>query len=666
MSDIQPAASRGNSAAVPSGVEWALYAASCGWAVFPIRPGTKEPYSGRSTAAALGVSPDERAGVYHARHDADSIRALWSDDRSGAMIGLAMGSGRMAIDLDEKNGKSGAATMAANGWTIPQTAAQWTPSGGAHYVVAVPDGTLAPTDTDVGDGIDRRGDGGYIALYDPAMLTVPIAVAPEWATAGAVRSGERIPSGEGERAPTYEIALAALRSREPDSMDRNEWLLFSGSFYAATLGLVDDATARADWLTWNVDHGEKNDPAANGRTWTDHQRNGTGGDWRTLADLSNDANAKGWRWFKGITAPPAPPGAGLPRAANDRDYRALDWFTPSALSGIAPPREWLVPGMIPIGTVTLLGGDGGTGKSLLALQLAAATVAGESWLDRAPAYGTALYLSAEDDRDELHRRMAAIGGMGGLSRFGNLHLLSLAHDDALLATLERNGTLQPTALHGAIEKRIAEISPRLVVLDTLADLFPGNENDRAQARQFVAMLRGWAIRHRCAVLLLAHPSKAGLVDGSGLSGSTAWNNSVRSRLYLERIRSEGIEPDTDARRLVLLKSNYGRTGDEIGVRYHNGAFVARHGAPAGEANERGDRAFLRCLRARNEQGRWVNSTSGPNYAPTQFAKMAEADGMTKNVLRAAMERLFAIGAIQNGSIRENRKDRTILVLSDAK
>ena len=41
-----------------------------------------------------------------------------------------------------------------------------------------------------------------------------------------------------------------------------------------------------------------------------------------------------------------------------------------------PPREWLVDALVPMKTVTLFSGDGGTGKSLLALQLAVAVAAG--------------------------------------------------------------------------------------------------------------------------------------------------------------------------------------------------------------------------------------------------------------------------------------------------
>ena len=62
-------------------------------------------------------------------------------------------------------------------------------------------------------------------------------------------------------------------------------------------------------------------------------------------------------------------------------------------------------------------------------------------------------------------------------------------------------------------------------------------------------------------MLLAHPSLTGMNTGTGTSGSTAWNNSVRSRLYLDRVRESGIEPDPDARVLRTMKSNYGPVGD---------------------------------------------------------------------------------------------------------
>jgi hypothetical protein len=58
--------------------------------------------------------------------------------------------------------------------------------------------------------------------------------------------------------------------------------------------------------------------------------------------------------------------------------RTSKWFCAADLEGLqVPDREWLVPDLIPTRTVTLLYGDGGTGKSLLALQLAVAVALGQ-------------------------------------------------------------------------------------------------------------------------------------------------------------------------------------------------------------------------------------------------------------------------------------------------
>src|SRR5882757_11554496 len=71
-----------------------------------------------------------------------------------------------------------------------------------------------------------------------------------------------------------------------------------------------------------------------------------------------------------------------------------------------PEREWIVRDWIPAKTVTLLSGDGAVGKSTLALQLGTARALGRDWIGTMPTAGRTLYLSAEDDQDELHRRLA--------------------------------------------------------------------------------------------------------------------------------------------------------------------------------------------------------------------------------------------------------------------
>ena len=73
-----------------------------------------------------------------------------------------------------------------------------------------------------------------------------------------------------------------------------------------------------------------------------------------------------------------------------------------------PERDWAVRDRIIRRAVTLLSGEGGVGKSILTLQLACATVLGKDWFGSLPEPGPAIFLDAEDDRDELHFRLNTI------------------------------------------------------------------------------------------------------------------------------------------------------------------------------------------------------------------------------------------------------------------
>ena len=95
-----------------------------------------------------------------------------------------------------------------------------------------------------------------------------------------------------------------------------------------------------------------------------------------------------------------------------------------------PRQHWLVEDIIPEGNVTLLSGDGATGKSLLALQLAVAVATGGHWFGFKPEPGGALYVSAEDEIEELHRRLARIAPK--LDALDQLTIIPLAGKDAVL------------------------------------------------------------------------------------------------------------------------------------------------------------------------------------------------------------------------------------------
>jgi RecA-family ATPase len=257
-----------------------------------------------------------------------------------------------------------------------------------------------------------------------------------------------------------------------------------------------------------------------------------------------------------------------------------------------------------------------------------------------------LYISAEDSSDELHRRVDAIAKAEniGLDRLESLHLLSLAGEDAVLATCNEGDLVRATPLWTHTTRLVERLGPALVIYDTLADLFAGNENSRPQARQFVQMLRGLALRTHSAALLLSHPSLSGLSSGSGTSGSTAWSNSVRSRLYFQR-----DELDPDARVLRTMKANYAGIGTEIRVRWQDWTFVPIQGG--GDSNRSSQQLtaetiFLQLLTIFEETGRTVSPNPSKSHAPTLFAAEERGKPIGKKALQAAMSRLLEAGTIR--------------------
>jgi RecA-family ATPase len=344
----------------------------------------------------------------------------------------------------------------------------------------------------------------------------------------------------------------------------------------------------------------------------------------------------------GLTAEDLINGNAKPRKFDQDPLPVVD---PREWQGNAiPDREWFVEGWIPDRTVTNLSGAGGSGKTEIVLQMVVASALRTDWFGKTVAAGPCLYYGAEDEADELHRRMATIVQRAGrnLSDLEGVRLIPMAGLDAVLAEPDRLGKILETDLFSKLNDEADALNPKLIIIDPSADVFGGDEINRAQVRKFVSMLRAVALDHDCAVLLLSHPSLTGLNTGTGTSGSTAWSNSVRSRLYLEVPKGTN-GPHPYKRTLKVVKSNYGATGEEIAMRWDKGIYVLDDGAdPVVETmvNATVDKLFLELLAVFTTQGQNVGIATGTNYAPAKMAEHPKGKCFPKAQFRAAMQRLF--------------------------
>lgn len=336
--------------------------------------------------------------------------------------------------------------------------------------------------------------------------------------------------------------------------------------------------------------------------------------------------------------------------AEEKISRPLAFINPTSLMGeTVPQMQWIVQDWLPIGYTTLNYGDGGVGKTLLSQQLMTSCATGKPWCGLAVRCCKVMGFFCEDDEAELHRRQERINGALGVyfDELADMRWASGVGEDNRLIAFLPDGTPQLMPRYAEILRAAKAFGAKLIVIDTAADTFGGNENIRSEVRQFIGhALNRLAREINGAVLLNAHPSRAGLGSGGDLDGgSTAWSNSARSRWSL--VRSKGSEDelrDTNERILTRRKANYASIGDNIRLKWANGVLVPAHsdGGIIGTINrEAAEETFLALLSEIQKQGRHVSeSKNAGNFAPKVLSKSPNRQGHNQKDFERAMESLF--------------------------
>lgn len=249
------------------------------------------------------------------------------------------------------------------------------------------------------------------------------------------------------------------------------------------------------------------------------------------------------------------------------DLAPLDWHK---LSETDPePTHWRVEGWFPERTVTLLAANGGVGKSNLSLQMGVAMATGTEFVGLPTKGSRVLVISGEDEGRTVHFRVANICqdlGTPMSSLAGKMMVYDMTQTDCVLW---RDG--QPTERMQWLADAVVRHKADVVIIDNASDVFADNENDRTAVRGFMRCLNMIAHVTGAAMLLLAHVDKASVRAGAGLdsnstfSGSTAWNNSARSRWAMVR--------EDNAVVIRHEKCNLGPLQEEIRLEFDNHAKV---------------------------------------------------------------------------------------------
>lgn len=224
------------------------------------------------------------------------------------------------------------------------------------------------------------------------------------------------------------------------------------------------------------------------------------------------------------------------------------------------PIEWLWPGKIAVGKVTLIAGDPGLGKSLVTTDMAARVSTGKDWpVDNLPApLGDVIMLSAEDDlADTIRPRLDAAG-----ADVDRVHVLeAISEYDKTGELVRRSFNLKSDLI--ALEIALSKLNNcKLVIIDPIsAYLGSTDSHNNAEIRSLLAPLADFAAKNRVAIVAVTHLNKG---KGSALHramGSVAFVAAARAAYVVIK------DPDDETRRLVLpTKNNLGKDVDGLAYR----------------------------------------------------------------------------------------------------
>lgn len=194
----------------------------------------------------------------------------------------------------------------------------------------------------------------------------------------------------------------------------------------------------------------------------------------------------------------------------------------------AEEQRWLIEDLWSEEAVGICGGEPKCCKSFLALAMAVSVASGRPCFGRFAVTqpGPVLLFAGEDALHEVRRRIKAIARSVGV----DLDTLEVYVITTAVLRLDRHDH------RAALEKTVASIKPRILILDPFVRLHRIDENVSAEVAPLLASLRDLQRGYHTSVMVVHHSRKgAGHARaGQALRGSSEFHAWGDSNLYLRR------------------------------------------------------------------------------------------------------------------------------------
>lgn len=214
------------------------------------------------------------------------------------------------------------------------------------------------------------------------------------------------------------------------------------------------------------------------------------------------------------------------KAAENRAKRKVELIPWGALKD--EPIRWLVKDVLPAASFAALYGRPGSYKSFVALYLASMIASGRDAFGNATTQGACVYVAGEGGAG-LKRRRDALLRQHGLPHDLPVHFVK--------AQLNLSTSLEDMeALFAAI--RAASVAPSLIIFDTFARIFIGDENSAKDVGACIAILGAIQAEFNCCVCIVHHSAKS---NDQAMRGSSALLGAVDTELHCEKISPEGAK-----------------------------------------------------------------------------------------------------------------------------